>query len=59
MTKNPVYLERKEIPDIDLLKKIKEMMGDGKNPKKMKEELPDKSLYMIQRYYAKIRRGVW
>jgi hypothetical protein len=59
MTRNPFYLEHREIPDVDLLKKIKEMVKDGKNPRKMKEELPEKSLYMIQRYYSKIRRGSW
>ena len=59
MTREPVYLKNKEIPDEYLLNKIKEMVRDGKSPNKIKRELPDKSLYMIRRYYTKIIRGIW
>lgn len=59
MTKTPMYLEYKQVPDIDLLTKIKVMIKDGKGPKKIKEELPGMSLYKITRYYTKIRRGIW
>lgn len=57
--KNPLYLEHKQIPDVDLLTKIKAKIKEGKGPKKIKEELPDISLYTITRYYTKIRRNVW
>jgi len=49
----------REIPDEKLLNKIKEMVRDGKTPKKIKCELPEISLYAIKRYYRKIRRGIW
>lgn len=59
MTKYPPYLEHKQVPDADLLIKIKAMMKDGKGPKQMKMELSGTSLYSISRYYTKVRRGVW
>jgi hypothetical protein len=59
MTKTPMYLGYKQVPDVDLLTKIKAMIKEGKSPKKMKEELPDISLYSITRYYTKIRRNIW
>lgn len=59
MSRYPIYLEHKEIPDIDLLNKIKVMVKDGKSPNKIKGELPNMSLYIIRRYYTKIRRGIW
>lgn len=59
MTKTPLYLGYKQVPDIDLLTKIKVMIKDGKGPKKIKEEIPDMSLYNITRYYTKIKRNVW
>ena len=59
MAKTPMYLGYKQIPDVDLLTKIKVMMKDGKGTKKMKEELPGISLYTIRRYYSKIRKGLW
>lgn len=59
MSRQPAHFKGKEIPDEFLLKKIKEMVKDGKSPNKMKIELPDKSLPMIRRYYTKIRRGLW
>jgi hypothetical protein len=59
MPRYPVFFEHKEIPDADLLSEIKKMIKDGKGPKMMKIELPDRSLYSIRRYYTKIRRGIW
>lgn len=59
MSRIPVFLVSKEIPNEQLLKKIKGMVKDGKSPKKIKSELPDTSLYIIYRYYTKIRRGTW
>jgi hypothetical protein len=59
MTKTPMYLGYKQVPDVDLLTKIKVMTKDGMSPKKMKEELPEISLYTITRYYTKIRRCIW
>jgi hypothetical protein len=59
MTKTPMYLVHKQVPDVDLLTKIKAMTKDGMSPKKMKEELPETSLYTITRYYTKIRRCIW
>lgn len=59
MTKYPAYLEYKQVPDADLLTKIKVMIKDGKGPKQMKIELPDASLCSIRMYYSKVRRGVW
>ena len=55
----PVFLVNKEVPDEQLLNKIKEMVKEGKSPKKMKSELPNTSLYIIYRYYTKIRKGLW
>ena len=54
-----MYLINKEIPDEKLLNTIKEMVKDGKSPNKMKNELTNVSLYIIRRYYTKIRRGIW
>lgn len=59
MPRNPIYLEHKQVPDADLLTKIKGMIKDGKGPKQMKIELLDMSLYKISRYYSKVRRGIW
>lgn len=59
MSRHPIYLTNKEIPDEQLLNKIKVMTRDGKSPRKMKAELPDVSLYIIRRYYIKVRRGIW
>lgn len=59
MPRYPIYLGHKEVPDEDLLNKIKGMVKDGKGPKKIKGELPNMSLYIIGRYYTKIRRGIW
>lgn len=59
MTRGPAYITNKEVPDKNLLIKIKEMVKDGKSPNKIKIELPDKSLYTIRRYYTKIRKGMW
>lgn len=59
MSRGPIYLERKQVPDKDLLIKIKKMVVEGKSPKKMKIELPGMSLYMISTYYSKIKRGIW
>lgn len=58
MSRNPAYLGHKEIPDEELLNKIKAMMKDGKGPNKMKPELPN-SLYIIRRYYTKILKKLW
>lgn len=59
MPKYPPYLIHKEIPDEQLLTEIRKMVKDGKGPKKIKDELSTVSLYIIIRYYTKIRRGVW
>jgi hypothetical protein len=59
MTRYPPYLEHKQIPDGDLLTKVKAMMKDGKGPKQMKVDMPNMSLYTLRRYYTKIRRCVW
>lgn len=59
MTREPSYIKNKEIPNEELLNKIKGMIKDGKSPNKMKADLPDKSLYIIRRYYTKIIRGLW
>jgi hypothetical protein len=69
MSRYPVYLTAKEIPDQKLLNVIKKMIKEGKGPKKIKEELsneessneelPNISLYSIRRYYTKIRKGTW
>lgn len=59
MSRLPMYLMHKEVPDEELLNKIKEMEKAGISPKKMKNELPNTSLYIIRRYYIKIRRGTW
>ena len=59
ISRHPIYLEHKEVPNEDLLNKIKEMVKDGKSPKKIKGELSNTSLYIIIRYYTKIRRGTW
>ena len=59
MTRHPMYLTIKEVPDEQLLNTIKEMVKDGKSPKKIKSELSTVSLYIIIRYYRKIRRGIW
>lgn len=59
MTRYPVYLTSKHLPDEELLNKIRGMVKEGKGPKKIKNELQDTSLYIIMRYYTKIRRGIW
>jgi hypothetical protein len=59
MTREPAYLNNKEIPDEQLLIKIKEMVKDGKSPNKIKNEMSDISLYIIRRYYTKIKKGLW
>jgi len=59
MSRAPAYLIYKEVPDEQLLNKIKEMVKDGKSPKKIKSELSNTSLYIIRRYYTKIRKGIW
>ena len=59
MTRAPLYLTNKEIPNEELLNKIREMVKEGKSPKKMKSELSNVSLYIIIRYYTKIKRNVW
>ena len=59
MTRGPAYLINKEIPDEQLLNRIKEMVKDGKSPNKIKDELSNVSLYIIRRYYTKIRKGIW
>lgn len=59
MSRNPTYLTYREIPDEELVDKIKEMIKDGKSPKMMKRELSNVSLNVIRRYYTKIRKGIW
>jgi hypothetical protein len=59
MPRYPMYLTTREIPDQQLLNTIREMVKDGKSPKKIKGELSDVSLHMIRRYYMKIRSGKW
>lgn len=59
MTRTPLYLTNKEIPNEQLLNKIREMVKEGKSPKKMKSELSNVSLNTIRRYYTKIKRNVW
>ena len=59
MSRAPAYLINKEVPDEQLLNKIRSMVKDGKSPKKMKNELSNVSLYIIRRYYTKIIRGIW
>lgn len=59
MSRAPAYLTYKEVPDELLLNRIRDMVKDGKSPKKMKNELSNVSLYIIRRYYTKIKRGVW
>lgn len=59
MTRYPMYLTIKEIPDEKLLRRIREMVKEGKSPKKIKSELSTVSMYIIIRYYTKIRRGIW
>lgn len=64
MTRYPTYLKIREVPDEKILKTIKEMVKDGKSPKKIKSELSTGelstvSLYIIIRYYTKIRKGIW
>lgn len=54
-----MYLISKQVPDEELLNKIRIMIKEGKSPKKIKNELQDTSLYIIMRYYTKIRRGIW
>lgn len=56
MSRYPIYLKNKEVPDPQLLDRIREMIKDGKSPNKIKEELRDVSLYIIRRYYTKIIR---
>ena len=63
MSRSPAYLTNKEIPNDQLLDTMKEMIKDGKSPKEIKNELTnelqDVSLYIIRRYYTKIRKGIW
>lgn len=59
MPRYPIYITGKQVPDEELLNKIRGMVKDGKSPKKIRDELQDTSLYVIARYYTKIRRGVW
>lgn len=59
MSRGPIYLINKEVPDEGLLNSIREMVKDGKSPKKIKNELTNVSLYIIRRYYTKIRKGIW
>ena len=59
MSRAPAYLINKEVPDEKLLNTIKEMVKDGKSPNKIKIELSNVSLYIIRRYYTKIKRGIW
>lgn len=59
MSRHPAYLINKEVPDQQLLGTIRGMVKDGKSPKKIKSELSNVSLYIISRYYTKIRRGIW
>lgn len=59
MTRYPSYLEHKQVPDVDILKRIKVMMKNGKGPKQMHLELPEMSIYKLSRYYSKVRRGIW
>jgi len=59
MSRAPEYLINKQIPDQQLLNKIKGMVKDGKSPKKIKGEMSNVSLYTIERYYTKIRKGIW
>ena len=59
MPRYPMYLTIREIPDEQLLNKIREMVKDGKGPKEIKEQLSTISLYRIRRYYTKIRKGIW
>ena len=59
MSRAPAYLVNKEVPNEQLLKTIREMIKDGKSPNKIKNELANVSLYIIRRYYTKIRKGIW
>lgn len=59
MPRYPIHLTGKQIPNEELLEKIKGMVKEGKSPKKMKGELQDTSLYTIRVYYTKIRRCIW
>lgn len=59
MSRGPTFLEHKQVPDEDILRRVKTMIKDGKGPKKMKEELPGMSLYTINTYYSKVKRGIW
>ncbi len=54
-----MHLVRRQIPDKELVKKIRRMIKEGKGPKRMKRELQDTPLCVIRRYYTKIRRGTW
>ena len=59
MSRAPAYIVNKEVPNEQLLKTIREMVKDGKSPNKIKNELANVSLYIIRRYYTKIRKGIW
>lgn len=59
MSRYPEFLMNKEVPDEQLLNTIREMVKDGKSPKKIKNELPNVSIYVIRKYYTKIIRKVW
>ncbi len=59
MTRPPMYLLNKEVPDEILLNSIRGKVKDGKSPRKIKSELSNVSLYIIRRYYTKIRKGIW
>lgn len=59
MTRRPAYLINKEVPDEQLLNKIRDMTKEGKSPKEIKSELSNVSLYIIRRYYTKVRKGIW
>lgn len=59
MSRTPAYLVHKEVPDEQLLNKIRDMVKDGKSPKKIKGELSNVSMYIIRRYYTKIIKGIW
>lgn len=59
MPRYPVYLIDKELPDQQLLNRIRDLSNDRKTMKEIKEKLPGISINIIRRYYMKIRRGIW
>lgn len=59
MARVPAYLFNREIPNEELLNKIKTLTKEGKSPRQMKDEIDKVSLYTIRQYYSKIKRGIW